>query len=107
MPPPMRRPQLPRGPHADFVDLLFDLFRAANRPTTRAIAEQIRHRNNDPDLELPGAASHETIRRTLRGQTIPTQWTTVEAILIALCDLSGVKPRSRFTHQDDHDDRTI
>ena len=107
MPPPMRKPQLPPGPHAEFVSLLFDLYRSASRPTTRAIAEQIRRRNSDPDRELPGTASHETIRRALRGQTIPTQWTTVEAIMIALCDLSRTVPESRFSNQDDFDDRTI
>jgi hypothetical protein len=39
--------------------------------------------------DCPGTASTETIRRMLRGDTIPARWETVEAVVQALCDLAN------------------
>jgi hypothetical protein len=71
----------------DFVKEVFGLYREAHRPTLREVSEAIR--KND---SLSGTASPETIRRMLLGLTVPTHWPTVEAVLVALCDLAGVDP---------------
>ena len=78
--------ELPSGTVRDFVELLFYFYRTARRPTLRAISEWIR--KND----LPGTASTETIRRMLRGTTVPSHWETVEAVLDALSAMSGRTP---------------
>jgi hypothetical protein len=37
-------------------------------------------------------ASAETIRRILRGTTVPAHWETVEAVYLTLCDLAELDP---------------
>ena len=94
----MRMPSeedLPSGTVRDFVWLLFYFYRQAHRPTLREISDRIR--NSD----LPGTASTETIRRMLRGTTVPTHWDTVEAVFLALCDLARREPDTRLTFQGD------
>ncbi|SEG92464.1 hypothetical protein SAMN04489712_1343 [Thermomonospora echinospora] len=39
-----------------------------------------------------GGASHETVRRTILGLSVPSRWETAEAVLLALCELAGVNP---------------
>jgi hypothetical protein len=85
----MRMPsetELPRGTVRDFVDLLFFFYRDAHRPTLREISDRIKK------SDLPGTASTETIRRMLRGTTVPTHWETVEAVLEVLSELAGTYP---------------
>ncbi|WP_125618698.1 helix-turn-helix domain-containing protein [Actinomadura sp. WAC 06369] len=86
---PMQMPpkaDLPEGPHRAFVELLFDYYRRARRPTLEKICTQIQSKDR------AGTASRETVRRMLRGQTIPPNWQTVEAVFAALCELAGVDP---------------
>jgi hypothetical protein len=75
--------ELPPGCVRDFVELLFYFYRAARRPTLREISDHIRR------AELRGTASTETIRKMLRGTTIPAHWETVEAVLVVLADMAG------------------
>jgi hypothetical protein len=79
--------ELPDGAIRDFVKQVFALYREAHRPTLRQVSEAIRKNDN-----LTGTASAETVRRMLLGLTVPTHWPTVEAVLIALCDLAGINP---------------
>lgn len=78
--------ELPSGPVRDFVDLLFHFYRSARRPTLRDISERIRKE------DLPGTASTETIRRMLRGATVPAHWETVEALFEALTAIANSDP---------------
>lgn len=83
----MRMPSekaLPPGSVRDFVELLFRLYRMAHRPALRTISEAIRRSDH-----LKGTASTETIRRMLRGTTVPANWSTVEAVYLTLCELAG------------------
>ena len=94
----MRMPSeedLPPGTVRDFVWLLFFFYRDARRPTLREISDRIRK------SDLPGTASTETIRRMLRGKTVPANWKTVEAVLEVLCDLSGKGLDSRLKYEGD------
>ena len=77
--------ELPRGARRDFTEQLFSLYREARRPGLREISRAI------PD-DSPGTASTETIRRMLRGKTVPVHWQTVNTVLTALCLLAGVDP---------------
>jgi hypothetical protein len=82
----MRMPdegELPDGAVREFVELLFYFYRQARRPTLREISDRIQR------SQLPGTASTETIRRMLRGKTVPANWTTVEAVLVVLSELAG------------------
>src|SRR5580693_3357566 len=75
--------ELPNDPVRDFVGLLFTVYRAAYRPTLETISKHIR------DGDYAATASKETIRKMLRGNSIPAHWQTVEAVILALCDLAG------------------
>jgi hypothetical protein len=77
--------ELPRGAHRDFTKQLFSLSKEARRPGLREISRAI------PD-DSPGTASTETIRRMLRGKTVPVHWQTVDTVLTALCLLAEVDP---------------
>lgn len=87
MPRAIRMPTLPRGPRCDFVENLFVYLRRANRPTLQAISDRLRERN-----DLAGTASKETIRKMLRGETVPQRWENAEAVFLVLCELAGVVP---------------
>ena len=83
----MRMPSeadLPPGPVRDFVEILHWLYRKAHRPTLRYISEAIERSDSQ------AAASPETIRRMLRGTTVPAQWKLVESVYLTLCDLAGM-----------------
>ena len=88
--------ELPRGAHRDFIERLFSLYREAHRPGLRQISQAI------PD-DCAGTASTETIRRMLRGVSVPAHWQTVDAVLTALCQLAGVDPDADIG--DRYDDR--
>jgi hypothetical protein len=77
--------ELPRGARRDFTEQLFSLYREARRPALREISRAV------PD-DSPGTASTETIRRMLRGKTVPVHWQTVDAVFTALCQLARVDP---------------
>jgi hypothetical protein len=76
---------LPRGARRNFTEQLFSLYKEARRPGLREISAAV------PD-DSPGTASTETIRRMLRGKTVPAHWQTVDAVFTALCQLAGVDP---------------
>ncbi len=82
---------LPPGPVRDFVELLFRFYREARRPTLREISDTILKG------DYVGTASPETIRRMLRGTTVPAHWETVEAVYRALCELAAKDPEGRMT----------
>jgi hypothetical protein len=91
----MRMPteaELPDGAVRDFVALLFYFYRQARRPTLREMSNLIEKGN------LRGTASTETIRRMLLGKTVPTHWTTVEAVLVVLSELAGRTVDSALTY---------
>jgi hypothetical protein len=77
--------ELPRGAPRDFTEQLFSLYKEARRPGLREISAAV------PD-DSPGTASTETIRRILRGKTVPVHWETVDAVFTALCLLAKVDP---------------
>jgi hypothetical protein len=83
--------ELPAGPVRDFVDILFSLYRAARRPTLEDISKHIL------EGDYPATASKETIRKMLRGTTIPAHWETVETVIRALCDLADIDPERTMT----------
>lgn len=85
---------LPPGALRAFAVDVFGLYREAHRPSLRQVSEAIRKNEN-----LTGTASPETIRRMLLGLTVPTHWPTVEAVLIALCDIAGVDPNESSDYQ--------
>ena len=72
--------ELPRGRRRDLAWLLFYLYRVAHRPTLREISTEIRNSS------LRATASPETIRRLLRGTTVPS-WPIVVAVFVTLCDI--------------------
>ena len=73
------------------VDMLWRFFVAARRPSMRRIAEAIEALDDD---QRNGTANHETIRRTLQGQSVGA-WETVEVIFLALCELADVDPNDK------------
>ncbi|WP_420082850.1 hypothetical protein ACN6AT_37660 (plasmid) [Streptomyces sp. JL4002] len=81
--------ELPEGAVRLFVEEIFFHYREAKRPSLREIQADLA----EPEM-LAGTASRETIRRTLRGENVPTRWTTVHAVLTALCGRSGIEPDS-------------
>ncbi|MBV9382046.1 MAG: hypothetical protein JOY82_07720 [Streptosporangiaceae bacterium] len=86
--------ELPPGTVRDFVGLLFFFYRQAHRPTLREISDWIEKSG------LPGTASTETIRKMLRGMTVPAHWETVRAVLEALSGLAGTGADSRLIYED-------
>jgi hypothetical protein len=80
--------ELPPGGRRQLVELLFLLYRDARRPTLEEISKRIR------DGDYAATASKETIRKMLRGTTIPAHWATIETVVLALCDLGGFDPAS-------------
>jgi hypothetical protein len=81
--------ELEPGTVRDFVELLFAVYRAADRPTLREISKAVE------DGDYRGTASTETVRRMLRGDSVP-RWETVEAVFEALCNLAGWDPDGQW-----------
>jgi hypothetical protein len=93
----MRMPsesELPRGTRRDFAEVLFSIYRAADRPPLQKISDTIIGLDN-----CRGTASTETIRRMLLALTVPAHWDTVEAVGMGLCDLAGWDLDSRMLHE--------
>lgn len=86
MPPRLTKPASVPEERKNLVDLLWRFYVAAQRPTTRRIAETIEARE-----DRRGSANHETVRRTLRGEAVGAWW-TVEVIFLALCEIADVDP---------------
>jgi S-DNA-T family DNA segregation ATPase FtsK/SpoIIIE len=85
MPPVLKLPseaELPEGPRRALVVALHHLYKGAMRPSLRGLAVLI-----SEDENLSGTASHETIRRLLRGETLP-EWPQVQAVAAALHQLA-------------------
>ncbi|TXC99784.1 hypothetical protein [Streptomyces sp. ISID311] len=78
--------QLAPGPRREFVKALFSYYRSASRPTLRTIAELMREKSPD------ATGSPETVRRTLLGLSVPSSWSTVDSLLVVLCDLAHIDP---------------
>jgi hypothetical protein len=81
--------QLPPGAWRTFVEELFVLYRAAERPSLREVAEAV----NKIEARA-GTASHETIRRALMGINVPRLWSTVEAMVLGICSIAKIDPNS-------------
>ncbi|MFC4034189.1 hypothetical protein ACFO3J_22320 [Streptomyces polygonati] len=78
--------ELPASPQRKFVEELFFYYREAGRPALRLITEDIEARFDT------FTASRETIRRMLRGKTVPISWQVVDATLTVLCARAGIDP---------------
>lgn len=85
--------ELPRGPKRDFVEALFSLYREARRPTLREISQVIERG------DFRATASPETIRRMLRGTTIPS-WNIIESVVLALCEMARVNPDANMGYDE-------
>lgn len=97
MPPRLTRPAIVPKERENLVHLLWRFYIAAQRPTTRRIAETIEARE-----DRRGSANHETVRRTLRGEAVGA-WLTVEVIFLALCEIADIDPHD--IEHDEHYDR--
>jgi hypothetical protein len=84
MPPRLTKPANAPGHLQPLIDLLWTFHSAAGLPTTKRIAEVIEgweHRK--------ASAGQETIRKTLRAETVG-EWHTVEVIFLALCEIADI-----------------
>ncbi len=81
--------EVPSPEVRSFVEVLFNLYRQARRPPLRRISAEIER------SDAHGTASPETIRRVLRGITVPSTWETAEAVLIGLCRIIGLSPEDQ------------
>jgi hypothetical protein len=87
----------------EFVNGLWRHYTAAGRPTLEEIAKRIGELNEDKD-SAGGTSSTETIRRMLKGTTVPPKWPTARSALRALCSLAGYDAQERGTdHFGDED----
>jgi len=77
--------ELPKGARRDFVEAIFSIYKEAQRPALRDISNEIER--SDP----AATASPETIRRMLRGTTVPS-WRIVNEVVLALCRMANVDP---------------
>ncbi|MFF1715936.1 hypothetical protein [Streptomyces sp. NPDC058268] len=84
--------ELPEGPRRRFVEALFSHYREAGRPTLRAIADDIAGK---PQFDA-FTASRETIRKMLRGLTVPLSWAVVDAVLTVLCERASIDPDMEY-----------
>ncbi|MFF3437611.1 hypothetical protein [Streptosporangium sp. NPDC002721] len=89
---------LPAGPHRRFVEEIFQMYRLARRPPLREIVKRAQ------EMDLPGSASAETVRRTLSGEGIPKKWETAYAVYAPLCAMAGVDLDAKY-YENDEDHR--
>lgn len=74
----------------EFVKELWFHHEAAGRPKLDLIMQGIKVFNEMH--ETGGTASTETIRKMLKGETVPVEWSRVRATLYALCEMAGTDP---------------
>ena len=74
-----------------FVNELWFHHEAAGRPKLELIMRGIEV-FNEKNL-TGGTASTETIRKMLKGQTVPVDWSRVRATLYVLCGMAGTDPK--------------
>ena len=67
---------LPPGARREFVEELWLHYRVARRPTVREVADGV------AKGDYSGTTSREQFRRMMTGQTVPTNWDNVEAVLL-------------------------
>jgi hypothetical protein len=84
--------ELPDGPRRRFVDALFSYYRDAGRPTLRAISDDIAGKSQFDAFTV----SRETIRKMLRGKTVPLSWAVVDAVLTVLCERAHLDPDAEY-----------
>ncbi|MFC8835949.1 hypothetical protein ACFT8V_22570 [Streptomyces griseoincarnatus] len=84
--------ELPSGPRRRFVEALFSYYRDAGRPPLRTIADEIAGK---PQYDA-FTVSRETIRKMLRGTTVPLSWAVVSAVLTVLCERAFVDPDEEY-----------
>jgi hypothetical protein len=84
--------ELPNGPRRQFVEALFAHYRDAGRPTLRAISDDIAGKSQFDAFTV----SRETIRKMLRGKTVPLSWAVVDAVLTVLCERAHVDPDTEY-----------
>lgn len=78
--------ELPDGPRRRFVEDLFSYYRDAGRPPLRIITDDIAEKYD------AFTASRETVRKMLRGKTVPVSWSVVDGVLTVLCARAGIDP---------------
>lgn len=90
----LRKPQKSSLSEArwEFVDELWIHHEAAGRPKLETIMGAIKV-FNERNLTGGGTASTETIRKMLKGKTVPVDWTRVRATLYVLCEMAGTDPK--------------
>ncbi|WP_369192437.1 hypothetical protein [Streptomyces sp. R08] len=84
--------ELPGGPRRRFVEELFSYYRDAGRPTLRAISDDIAGKSQFDAFTV----SRETIRKMLRGLTVPLSWAVVNAVLTVLCERAFIDPDAEY-----------
>lgn len=87
MPP---KSELADGPHREFVEELRRYYRAAGRPSLREVSRAIYGRAELKEV----TASQETIRRMLRGMTLPTDWDRIYAVFFVFCEMGDIDPEA-------------
>jgi hypothetical protein len=95
--------ELPDGPRREFVTELRRYWRAAGRPALRKISRAIEGRTDLKEV----TASQETIRRMLRGTTLPLERDRVYAVFHVLCEMGDIDPKAdRWDGRYDDDSET-
>lgn len=89
--------EVPEGAHHRFLTEVFQMYRSAGRPTLRQIV------NRAKEMDLPGSASSETVRRTLEGLVILERWETAYAVYAPLCDMAKVNLEAEYYEDDGND----
>ena len=74
-----------------FVNELWFHHEAAGRPKLELIMRGIEVFNEKNGTG--GTASTETIRKMLKGATVPVDWSRVRATLYVLCEMAGTDPK--------------
>lgn len=76
-----------------FVNELWFHHEAAGRPKLESIMRGIDVFNEKNPTNGGGTASTETIRKMLKGTTVPVNWARVRATLYVLCEMAGTDPK--------------
>ena len=82
--------ELADGPHREFVEELRRYYRSAGRPSLREVSRAIEGRAELKEV----TASQETVRRMLRGMTLPTDWDRIYAVFFVFCEMGNINPEA-------------